>query len=90
MNLLASRFVVFRNNSIFKNDKGLNYDLQQGFSKTETDDVSDLTIDLNIEFEDHIDALKTYQFDKRISWTDVEDKGINFYSCSAIYGKGFW
>jgi hypothetical protein len=89
MDPLASRFVVFRNNSTGTNDEGLSYDLQYGFSIQKTDKVIDLSSDWKVDFDVKMGAPETYQFEKLTSWTDVENKGINYYSGSANYTREF-
>jgi hypothetical protein len=89
MDPLASRFVVFRNNSTGTNDEGLSYDLQYGFSIQKTDKVIDLSSDWKVDFDVKMGAPETYQFEKLTSWTDVENKGINYYSGSANYNREF-
>jgi hypothetical protein len=89
MDPLASRFVVFRNNSTGTNDEGLTYDLQYGFSNQKTENVIDLTSDWKVDFDAKMGAPETYQFEKLTSWTDVENKGINYYSGSANYNREF-
>jgi len=86
---LASRFVVFRNNSSGKNDDGLSYNLQYGFSNHTARDIIDLSNDWDVEFDAEMGAPESYQFDKLTSWTDVDDKGINYYSGSANYSRDF-
>jgi len=89
MDPLASRFVVFRSNSTGTNDEGLTYDLQYGFSNQKIENVIDLTSDWKVDFDAKMGAPETYQFEKLTSWTDVENKGINYYSGSANYNREF-
>jgi len=89
MDPLASRFVVFRNNSTGKNDEGLTYNLQYGFSNNTTGDIIDLTNDWNVEFDEEMGAPESFQLEKLTSWTDVDNKGVNYYSGLASYSRDF-
>jgi len=89
MDPFASRFVIFRDHSSGKNDEGLTYDLQYGFSKQTGEDLIDLSSDWKVEFDAEMGAPESYQFEKLTSWTDVDDKGINYYSGSANYSREF-
>jgi len=87
----ASRFVVFRDKSTGKNDEGLSYDLQFGFSSIqngeETLETLDLTENWEVRFNHALGGPESYLFDKLNSWTDMEEEGIRFYSGKAIYSK---
>ena len=85
----ASRFVVFRDHSGGKNDEGLTYDLQYGFNKQKSVDRIDLSGDWKVDFDAEMGAPASYQFDRLISWTEVDDKGINYYSGTANYSRDF-
>jgi len=89
MDPLGSQFVIFKDHSSGKNDEGLFCDLQYGFSKQTTQDLIDLSSDWKVEFDAEMGAPESYQFDKLTSWTDVDDKGINYYSGSANYSREF-
>jgi hypothetical protein len=89
MDPFASRFVIFRDHSSGKNDEGLNYDLQHGFSQQTSMDVIDLSSQWKVEFDADMGAPEVYQFDRLTSWTDVDEKGINYYSGPAKYSKEF-
>ena len=89
MDPLASRFVIFKENSAGKNDEGLTYDLQYGFSNQKAENVIDLSSDWKVDFDPKMGAPETYQFEKLNSWTEVKNKGINYYSGSAYYSKEF-
>jgi len=86
---LASRFVVFRDNSTGKNDEGLICDLQYGFYHQTAVDIIDITNDWNVEFDAEMGAPESYQLEKLTSWTEVDDKGVNYYSGSASYSRDF-
>ena len=90
MDPLASRFVIFRNNSTGTNDEELSYDLQYGFSNQKTENVIDLSSNWKVDFDSKMGAPEIYQFEKLTSWTDVENKGINYYSGSANYNRAFF
>jgi len=89
MDPFASRFVIFRDHSSGKNDEGLLNDLQYGFSNQTTQDLIDLSKDWKVEFDAEMGAPESYHFEKLSSWTDVDDKGINYYSGSANYSREF-
>jgi hypothetical protein len=48
MDPLASRFVVFRKNSAGKNNEGLSYDLQFGFTKDKVSETLQRSLDVHI------------------------------------------
>lgn len=93
MDPLASRFVVFRKRSTGKNDKGLSYDLQYGFAKdTGADAVTeeiDITSDWVVRFDVGMGGPGSHSLDKLISWTEIENEGIQYYSGKARYGRDF-
>ena len=93
MDPLASRFVVFRDKSSGKNDAGLNYDLQFGFShKKEAGGIRetiDLTDNWDVSFDPEMGGPESYQLEKLISWTDIDHEGIKYYSGKASYGRDF-
>jgi len=89
MDPFGSRFVIFRDHSGGKNDEGLTYDLQYGFSNQTCENVIDLSGNWKVEFDAEMGAPASYQFDKLTSWTDVDDKGVNYYSGSASYSRDF-
>ncbi len=90
---LASRFVVFRNKSTGKNDAGLSCDLQYGFQHKqkagEVNEPIDLTDNWEIGFNPEMGGPKSYQLDKLTSWSDIDEKGIKYYSGSASYSRDF-
>ena len=93
MDPLSSRFVVFGNKSAGKNDAGLSYDLQYGFNQNlnrrEKDKTIDLSYNWNISFNPAMGGPASYHLDSLLSWTDIKDQGIRFYSGSANYEKDF-
>jgi hypothetical protein len=93
MDPLASRFVVFRKNSTGKNNEGLSYDLQFGFTKdtgSETLPESiDITTGWKVRFDNEMGAPESYHFDKLTSWTDIDVEGIQYYSGKATYNREF-
>jgi len=90
MDPLASRFVVFRSKSTGKNDAGLSYDLQYGFHhKQKAYETIDISDDWNIKFNPEMGGPESYQLKKLISWSDIDNEGIKYYSGSASYSKVF-
>lgn len=88
MDPLASRFVVFTNNSTGKNDDGLTYDLQYGFHGESFKPI-DITDNWDISFNTEMGGPKTYQLEKLTSWSDSENQGVKYYSGSADYSRDF-
>ena len=90
---LASRFVVFRDNSTGKNDPMLRHDLQYGLSgqkKAEgRQEKIDLTANWNIGFNPEMGAPELYHVDKLTDWTVIENEGIQYYSGKAKYSRDF-
>jgi hypothetical protein len=93
MDPLASRFVVFRKNSAGKNNEGLSYDLQFGFTKDKVSETLpegiDLTTGWKVRFDSVMGAPESYHFDKLTSWTDIDLEGIQYYSGKATYNREF-
>ena len=85
----ASRFVIFRDNTSGKNDDGLTYDLQHGFFNQTAGDIIDISNNWDVEFDATMGAPESLQLKKLTSWTDVDNKGVNYYSGSASYSKDF-
>jgi deoxycytidine triphosphate deaminase len=90
---LASRLVVFRNQSEGKNDPGINYDLQYGFHKKQNRPPNDESIDITDNWEVRFDSLmggpKSFHMAKLSSWTDIDNDGVRFYSGKASYNRSF-
>jgi len=93
MDPLSSRFIVFRNSTMGKNDAGLNYDLQYGFHKNQKAEEIykpiDITADWDISFNPDMGGPKSFRLEKLISWSDIDEKGIKYYSGSATYTRNF-
>jgi len=92
MDALASRFVVFRNQSTGKNDEGLNCNLQYGFNQTQkTGENNTIRIgdDWEVSFDPEMGGPKSYPFKKLISWTTTDNNGVKYYSGTADYRKNF-
>lgn len=90
--LLASRFVVFKENTTGKNDDGLNYNLQYGFNnKQKTNDIQRIDISDNWEmsFDPEMGGPEDYQLNTLTSWTDTDNEGVKHYSGKAIYKREF-
>ena len=90
---LASRLVVFRDKSEGKNDPASNYDLQYGFHKKTKAPGSNESIDISDNWDVRFDSLmggpKSFHLTKLSSWTDIDNKGIKYYSGKAIYNRSF-
>jgi len=90
---IASRFIVFRDKSTGKNDAGLTYDLQYGFHKKrmkgEINGVLDISDNWDISFKNEMGGPELYQLKKLISWSEVDDENIRYYSGSASYSRDF-
>ncbi len=93
MDPLASRFVVFRNQSTGKNDEALVGDLQYGFFTNTTSDEGLETIDISdnwaVRFNPEMGGPESYSFEKLSSWSDSDNEGIKYYSGSATYTREF-
>ena len=90
---LASRFVVFKDQSTGKNDAGLSSDLQFGFNhKIEAGAIRE-SIDLKDNWELHFDpemgGPESYKLEKLASWTDIDHEGIRYYSGKVSYSRDF-
>ncbi len=90
MDPLASRFVVFRNKSTGENDAGLSSDLQYGiFQKQKAAETIDLSDNWDISFDPDRGGPESYTLKKLMSWSEVEEEGIRYYSGSASYSREF-
>ena len=93
MNPISSRFVVFRNSTNGKNDDRLKYDLQYGFHKNQKSVIAHKPIDISpnwdISFNPDMGGPKTFRLEKLISWSDIVEKGIKYYSGTATYTRKF-
>ena len=87
---LASRFIVFRDNSTGKNDEDLTIDLQYGLSgKEEPKETIGLTDNWDLTFAPEMGAPESYQLTHLTSWTEIDEEGIQHYSGKAIYHREF-
>jgi hypothetical protein len=93
MDPLASRFVVFRNKSTGKNDAGLSYNLQYGFHQKQKvgkiNEAIDISDNWNLKFNPDMGGPESYHLDSLVSWSDIGNEGIKYYSGSATYEKDF-
>jgi len=93
MDPVSSRFVVFRNSTSGKNDDGLKYDLQYGFHKNQNSETNyepiDITANWDVSFNPDMGGPKSFRLEKLISWSDIDEKGIKYYSGSATYTRNF-
>lgn len=94
MDPVGSRFVIFRNKSAKKTTSSARagYDLQNGFS-TEVNGDGHITADISYDWQLHFDtsmgAPASYRLDSLVSWTDIPEKGIKYYSGAVNYEKDF-
>jgi len=87
---IASRFVVFKDQSSGKNDAGLRTDLQFGFSKNgERSNKIDLTKNWNVSFDTEMGGPESYQMEQLTSWSDINLDGVKYYSGTATYTREF-
>jgi len=94
MDPLASRFVVFRVKSNGTDDATLKHDLQFGFRnnrntgmiKNETQDISN---HWNVKFNPAMGGPASYQLDSLVSWSEIDNDDIKYYSGSANYERDF-
>jgi len=92
MDPFGSRFIVFRNRTEGRNDEGLFYDLQYGFShqhKADNTDTIDISGNWEMSFDTEMGGPDSYQLEKLISWTDIDIEGIKYYSGKASYTRDF-
>lgn len=92
---VGSRFVVFKKNSGEKFDGGVDvsYDLQYGFTLNAKSQEENKTIDIsynwNLHFDTSMGGPASYHLDSLMSWPDIPENGIKFYSGTASYEKDF-
>jgi hypothetical protein len=76
-----------------KNDAALKYDLQYGFHKNnkaeKISDSIDISSDWDINFNPEMGGPKSFRLEKLISWSEVDEKGIKYYSGSATFTRNF-
>jgi hypothetical protein len=95
MDPIGSRFVVFKKKSGEDNGQGVNagYDLQYGFYQNPKDEESNKTIDIsnnwNVKFNTEMGGPAVFHLDSLISWNDINNEGIKYYSGSATYETDF-
>jgi hypothetical protein len=95
MDPLASRFVVFKNKpgQAPGNSNSSGYDLQFGFNQSSTKDQKSKTIDIsynwNIKFNPEMGGPVSYHLDSLVSWNDINDEEIKYYSGSGSYETDF-
>jgi hypothetical protein len=94
MDPLASRFVVFKNKTMGVNDPGLSYDLQFGFGsnidqKETNNRTENISYNWNVKFNPSMGGPSSHRLDSLISWSDISNSGIKYYSGSATYEKEY-
>lgn len=93
MDPISSRFVVFSKQKPGKNDAELWQDLQFGTSNYASSDNTvesiDLTSDWSVSFDPKMGGPKDYNLTSLMSWSEIQDEMINYYSGKAIYKKTF-
>lgn len=90
---LASRFVIFRDQSSQVKQDTNSYDLQFGFHKAKTGTEIITRIDLSTDWKIHFDPVwggpELHQAEKLTSWNSIDIEGIKYYSGKATYTKDF-
>jgi len=94
MDPLASRFVVFRNKSNGADDAALNHDLQFGFNnnlkkRTGKNETHNISYNWNVKFNPAMGGPEAYPLDSLVSWSEIANDGIKYYSGSATYERDF-
>ncbi|MEX2565708.1 MAG: glycosyl hydrolase [Cyclobacteriaceae bacterium] len=93
MEPLASKFVVFKENTSGINDTGLYTNLQFGLQEVpgegEAVEAMDISTQWTIAFSPEWGGPESLEMDKLISWTESEEEGAQFYSGTATYSKDF-
>ncbi len=86
---IASRFVVFRDQSSEKNEVALANNLQYGFLKNSDTKSIDITKGWNISFDTKMGGPESYQMESLTDWSSIDVDGIKYYSGSATYTREF-
>lgn len=93
MDPVGSRFVIFKKKSGVASTAGIaGYDLQYGFdhsSKEEKNKTIDISYNWNIRFNTEMGGPASYHLDSLVSWNEINNEGIKYYSGSATYEKDF-
>lgn len=95
MDPVGSRFIVFKKKSsgAYAGFNNLGYDLQFGFHQIKNEAEKNKTIDLsynwNIKFNAELGGPANYHLDSLVSWSEINNEGIKYYSGSANYETDF-
>ncbi len=90
MDPLASRFVVFRDQSSGKNDKGLSADLQFGLSGNSGGSTPiDLTNNWIVNFDPAMGGPATFQMENLMDWSTADSAGVKYFSGTGTYSRQF-
>jgi hypothetical protein len=96
MDPVGSRFVIFKKKSGENTGSGIDdgYNLQYGFTQNATGEeknrTTDISYDWNVQFDTNMGGPASYHLDSLISWTDIPEDGIKYYSGTATYEKDFF
>ncbi|MEO6134133.1 MAG: glycosyl hydrolase [Ginsengibacter sp.] len=96
MDPVGSRFVIFKKKSGRNTGSGIDdgYNLQYGFTNSNTgvekNRTTDISYDWNVQFDTNMGGPVSYHLDSLVSWTDIPDDGIKYYSGTATYEKDFF
>jgi len=90
---LSSRFIVFRKNTTGVDDAGLYSDLQSGYQEKQTGEETQHSMDISthweISFNPDMGGPESLHLDKLISWSDLKEEGVQYYSGTATYSRDF-
>jgi hypothetical protein len=95
MDPVGSRFVVFKKKSGDASGKEVDpgYNLQYGFTQNavgeEKNKMIDISYNWNIHFDPSMGGPASYHLDSLVSWTDISENGIKYYSGTANYDRDF-
>lgn len=93
MDPLASRFVVFSNKSTGRNDAGLSHSLQFGFKEktgaAAMNETFDISYQWDLQFNPAMGATESLHLDSLVSWSEIKQDRIKYYSGSVSYEKEF-
>ncbi|MEO5995328.1 MAG: glycosyl hydrolase [Chitinophagaceae bacterium] len=95
MDPVGSRFVVFTRKPGVKHGNGVDvsYDLQYGFTgnikSEEKNKMIDISYNWKIHFDTSMGGPASYHLDSLVSWTEIAENGIIYYSGTATYEKDF-
>jgi hypothetical protein len=90
---VASRFVIFKSRGAKMHGNNIpGYDLQFGFQQSRKEEAKkdiDISYNWNIRFNPALGGPVSYHLDSLVSWDDIKDEGIKYYSGIASYETAF-